>query len=727
MKTKHTLIPLACAMTMLGTDVLAQAIDEVVVTARKREESLQETPVSVMAFGGDDLAQQNVSDLKGLDIKLPNVAIGGAGGVGGTNAAFYVRGIGTSRNAVNQESAVALYVDDAYYGRSDGALLAVMDVAQIEVSRGPQGTLFGRSATAGAIRYITNKPNYDELEGKIEATLGSENRRDLKGVINVPLGDAAAVRVTAATLNQDGYVDGFFSGKDYGDVGSDMVRTYFGWQATNDLEILASVDYTRMDSNGGASTLLAVDDSHPRSLIPAEAAAGFDARTLPVGEYDTSFQAGDNFYESDNIGLALTFNWTLSDSLDFKSSTNWRDADIEGAYDTDATHAILSQQGPFERDLNMFSQEFQLSGTSVDDALNWVGGVFYYNEESTETRLVQSGVNAGIPMSSTRITNPYEVESLAAFGQGTYDLTDTWSVTAGLRYTRDEKTITADELNAAGVSKMANLGGPVTRDDTWSAVSGRLSLEWQAAEDIFLFGSYARGFRAGGFNDRIRTNLPNDFFGITDFDEEVLDMYELGIRSEFFDHRVRLNLTAFYGEFSDMQISTLLPGTNRAVVKNAGEAELKGIEGELIWAINDVLTLDSTFGLLDTEYTKLNPTVTSVTLDSDFARAPEASFSLGLEADLGEVVGRIDYGWKDDFRTVEGDSTHIAQAAYGLLSANITYAPEGANWSISVFGTNLTDEEYIVSGISLLNTPFGITQAEPGRFREVGVKFGWEI
>jgi iron complex outermembrane receptor protein len=726
MKKIFTMVPMVCAISMLTVDATAAQLEEVVVTARKREESLQETPISVMSFGGQALDSQNVADLKGLDMKLPNVAIGGSGGLGGTNAAFYVRGIGTSRNAVNQESAVALYVDDAYYGRSDGAILSVLDVASIEVLRGPQGTLFGRSATAGAMRYITNKPIYEELEGKIELNYGSENKKDLKGVLNVPLSDNTALRLTAATLNQDGHVDGFFTGKDYGDVNTDMVRGYFGWQASDTLEVLATADYTRMDNNGSPSILLDRNTT-TNPVVAGEAALGFDIGTLPLGDFDTSYQTGNNFYESDNIGLGLVINWALNEQIDVKSSTNWREVDLEGGYDTDGTHAILFDQTPYERDLEMFSQELQLSG--MTDSTNWIAGIFYYSEESSERRLAATGHpgNPFIGLTNTRFTAPYEVESFALFGQSTFDINEAWSVTAGMRYTKDDKSIVADELNVLGESKLAD--GPVERDESWSAFSGRISLEWQMAEDVFVFGSYARGFRAGGFNDRIRTNLPDAHFGITDFDEEILDMYELGVRSELFDNQLRLNLTAFYGEFTDMQITTLIPGSNRAVITNAGEAEISGIEGEFTWAINDNFALNGTLGLMDAEYTQLNANVVSVTKDSDFGRAPDLSYSLGLEADYDIIVARIDYGWKDDFGLVEApDSAVIVQESYGLLSANVRYQPENTSWNISVYGTNLTDEEYLVSGISLLgNGEPGVAQGEPGRFREFGVKFGWEF
>jgi iron complex outermembrane receptor protein len=695
------------------------ALEEVVVTARKREESLQETPISVMAFGGDSLEQQNVSNITAMDVKMPNVAIGGSGGLGGSNAAFYVRGIGTSRNAVNQESAVALYVDDGYYGRSDGALLSVMDVEKIEVSRGPQGTLFGRSATAGAIRYITAKPS-DELEGKVQATLGSENRRDLKGMVNIPLSDEVALRLVGATLNQDGHVESAYDSTDYGDVNSDLVRAYLRWDASENVEVLLSADYTTMDTNGGASILLGVNPNAP--FVVGEAAAGFDATTLPTGDYDTSYQTAKNFNKTDNTGTNLTINWDLTEDIALKAATSYRDIDVEGAYDTDGTHASLFEQ-EYERDITMFSQEFNLSGVSLDGKLSWVTGLFYYDEKASDVRLVPTTVNSR-DRSNTRIVDPIEVQSWAVFGQGTYDLNDAWSVTLGLRYTEDEKEISANELNADGAEKVET----VNRSQTWDAITGRLSLEWQVQEDIFLFSSFARGFRSGGFNDRIRTNLPDNHFGITEFDEEILDMVEIGVRSELLDRRLRLNATAFFGEYTDMQLGSIIPGTNRTVVQNAGESEIKGIEAELMFALTETLTVDATFGYLDTEYVQLDDVVTAMTTDSDFPRAPELSFSIGLEADFDTLIARLDYGWKDDFRTVEADNDYVIQDAYGLLNLNLTYQPDNADWSLSVFGTNLTDEEYLVSGLNLdAGKPLGVIQGEPGRFREFGVKLDYQF
>ena len=710
------------------TEASKGVVEEVVVLARRRSESLQQTPISVVALNELAIEQQNLTDLKAFDIKFPNVAAGGSGGLGGSNAAFFIRGVGTDRNAVNQETAVALYVDDTYYGRTDGALLSVLDVQQVEVSRGPQGTLFGRSATGGAIRYITKKPD-DDFGGKIQATLGSEGRRDLKAVLNTPISDTVAARFTAATLNQDGHVTNAFNGRDYGNTNSDLARGQLRWAASDTVEVLGTIDYTTISTNGAPSVLVGKDSS--RLFFGDELLAqGLTDDDIIVGDFRTSYQNGRNFYDSDNYGGNLTVKWEASDELSFQSSTSIREIDVAGAYDADATQLVLFEQ-IFDRDIEMFSQEFQFSGGT--DTIDWIAGLFYYNEEASDIRDVLTTASGGGPnRSSTRIVNPYTVDSYALFGQATFDLSDRWSLTTGLRYTYDDKSISANELRANGDPRLPE---NVDRSNSWNNLSGRISVDFQATDDVFLFGSYARGFRSGGFNDRIRTDTgAENFFGITTFDEEILDMCEFGVRSDLLDNRLRINATAFFGKYSDMQISSLLPGTTRNVIQNIGESKIRGLETEIVFAASDIVTIDASFGYLSAQYSELNlpvGVVASVTTDSDFGRAPNLSYSLGMTANWEDFVARIDYGWKDDFRSVIPDANFVQQDSYGLLSANFSYSPADADWKVSLFGTNLTDEEYLVSGLDLgglqPRAPHGIAQIEPGRFREFGLKVDWEF
>ena len=418
---------LGLPFSLISTLTFSAVLEEVVVTARKTQESLQETPLSVLAFSPEALEQQNVVDLSDLSSKLPNVFIGAGGGLGSNNGSFFIRGLGTDRNAVNQESAVALYIDDAYYGRSDGALLSIMDVQSIEVLRGPQGTLFGRNATAGAIRYITKKPD-DEFAGKIQLVGGSDSRLDLKASVNLPLGDKAALRLTAATLNQDGFQDNAI-GQDLGDKGTDAFRAYLRVDPSDKLEILASLDYSRTDTNGSAYSLLGLNNNPDLTTGPnvtgngvAQAiAAGFDIFSDPIGDTERSGSTTAAFNETDSVGANVTFNWTLDNGMGLKWTSTYRELDIQSSFDFDGTRAPLFENQNVDRDSEMWSTEVQLSGEAFDSRMRWITGVFYYEEESNDSRdSVQSWsprgpaffnqVGPGAAVTTTRTTLPHELE-----------------------------------------------------------------------------------------------------------------------------------------------------------------------------------------------------------------------------------------------------------------------------------------------------------------------------
>ncbi|MBJ2138139.1 TonB-dependent receptor [Paraglaciecola chathamensis] len=704
----------------------SQGIEEILITARKRTESLQETPLSVIAFGSEALEQQNVTNLTDLNTKLPNASIGGSGGLGGTNAVFSIRGLGTARNAVSQEQPVALYIDDAYYGRSDGALLSVLDVERVEVLRGPQGTLFGRNATGGAIRYITKKP-HDTFEAKVKASIGSFNRTSVSGDVNLPVSDDSALKLTVASTTSDGYVENKAGGHDVGDEDTRIFRAQWLTQATDDIEIVVSGDYSKTDTNGAPSVTLAINPESP--LVQEEAAAGFDATLVPVNDYYETYATGQNFNDTESVGGSITVNWAM-ETMDFISSTNYRNVDIYLAYDADGTPASLFEQIA-DRDITMFSQEFRLSGLAFDERMQWTAGVFYYDEEASDIRDVLTTMNArpataANTRGSTRVVNPVETTSIAIFGQMTYDVTDDFSVTTGLRYTEDEKDIFASERAFTSTEFIS-----ATDNHTWDAVTGRISAEYQLNDEIFAFASFARGYRAGSFNDRIRTNLDNN--GVEPYDEEILDNIETGIRSDLLDGTLRLNLTAFYSDYQDLQLTA--PVLNsvpiRTLVQNAGQAEIKGLEGEFIWLPADNFRIDGAFGYLDFEFTEVAPGITQITTDSEAARAPKYSFTLGAQYNLyidngSEVLVRADYGWKDDYKIIVDDNLQIIQEAFGLLGINVSYITD--DWRVSVYGTNLTDEEYALGGLGFVESggAQGFDQIEPGRPREFGVSFQYE-
>ena len=717
-------------------------LEEVVVTARKRAESLQEMPISVMAFSPEALEKQNITNLADLNTKLPNVYVGAGAGIGANNASFFIRGLGADRNAINQEPAVALYIDDAYYGRSDGALLSVLDIESIEVLRGPQGTLFGRNATAGAIRYITAKPG-TEFEGKVQGALGTDNRFDLKASFNFPLSDSAALRVTGATLNQEGFQT-TAAGQDMGDVATDLIRGYLRWDARDRLEVLASLDYSVTDANGSALSLLGVV-SNPGAAggvgngVAQQAELGLDATLDPLADPERNGSLTHNFNETDSFGASLTLNWELNDELQLKWASTYRALDVNGAWDFDAAGPVLFENSSIDRDAEMLSTELQLSGLANDGRIAWITGLFYYDESANDVRVSSSdwspiGDPSIVTITSTRINRPHELESIAVFGQATFDLSDRFSITAGARWTDDEKHIVASELNAAGApvtyppTDPNGNTGPIVidRTDSWAAPSGRLSFEFQATDDVFLFASYARGFRAGGINDRPRRDLPNNFYGITSFDEEILDVIELGVRNDLLDNRLRLNLTYFYQDMQDLQFSRTLEGSNRTVVQNAAEAEASGIEGEFVWVVSNAFQIDGNFGYLDTEITTVDPGV-SLNVGDRLGNSPEFQYNIGFdyEGDVGagRLGVRVDYAWTDEYYSNPEIGLQWLLDDYALLNANVRYTPPSEKWQLTVFGNNLTDEKYFTQALNFTTlAPFGMVTGVPGRPQEVGLK-----
>jgi iron complex outermembrane receptor protein len=688
--------------------------DEIVVTARRREESLQSTPISVATLNAEQLETRNVANLVDLSISLPNVDIGGSGGLGSANGQFFIRGFGASRNAVTQEPAVALYVDDTYIARSDGALLDVVDVERVEVLRGPQGTLFGRNSTGGAVRYITRKPS-NEFETELHLAAGDFDRLDVRGLINIPITDNLAARITAASLQRDGHVvrpDGLV----LGDQNSDALRVYVRWAPTPSVEVLFNADYSTIDTNGPASVLIGYNPA--QQFVVQEANAGFAITSNMVGDYSRSFGTFANFLDSETIGYGVTVNWDLGTTT-LRSISSYRGSDVSLSYDTDASPASLFEQIS-DRDLKQFSQELQLSGQTFNQRLDWIAGIYYLDEDAFDFRPVRLTANSTPNRSNTRIADA-STTSTAIFGQGTFHLTPAWAATLGVRRTRDEKAIDASELSATGA-----LVGAATNEATFEETTGLLSLEYQAMDDLFFYTSYSRGFRSGGFNDRIRTNIPNN--GITPYGSETLDSYEVGMRSDWFDHDLRFNLTYFYSTFEDIQLSSVVPGSAppRTLTDNAGEAEVQGIEGDFRARLGDSFSIDGSFAWLDAHYTSIAPGVTSATLNSEFGRAPEYSYAIGAQymtdlAHAGRVTARIDWGWKDDLRLTEGDANDITQPAYGLLSSQLRYEAEDGRWSVALFGTNLTDEEYAIGGLDLVGE-LGIAQVEPGRPREWGIR-----
>lgn len=717
--------------------VHAATLEEVVVTARKREESLQETPVSVMTFGALELEKSNVSDLIDMSVKLPNVNLAAAGGSGSNNASFSIRGLGSgSRNSPNSENSVGLYIDDAYYGKTDGAILEVIDVEQIEVLRGPQGTLFGRNSTAGAIRYVTKKPHFDGNEGSITTTVGNYSRADLKAAANVILSDNLAARWTVASINRDGHVDNKLTGKDVGDKSTVAVRGAFLLKASDDLDLNLSVDYAESDTNGApAVATIAVEGGiwgAPFAAVEnAEnlAAYGFTHADTPTDNFFHSYSSEDTYSKRDSVGINLVANYSLSEDMSLKSATTYRKMETDVFYDMDGVAAELAAR-TMERDIEVFTQELQLSGSN--DKMDWVAGLFYLDETAKAFQDDIRMVNAAMGeygMQGGQLVDPHETTSYAAFGQMTYRLSDSLALTTGLRYTRDEKEQVVYNLPGGVPQIRDNVVLEAKDSDSWSAPSGRISLEWNVSDKVFAFASYTRGFRAGGIIDEGAVGvLSPEGFG--SYDKETLDSFEIGLRSDLLDDRLRLNLTAFSMEAEDLQFTVLLEaGSSDTVIRNAGKADITGLEAEITAILSDNVTFSLDAGWLDSEYVEVPALVDElkpVQQGDSLTNAPDLSYSANLDIDFpvteGSLALNVNYGYKDDYSLFPGIDS--VQESYGLLGANLTYESADGSWRAALFGTNLTDEEYanIIMDIGgSIGGALGFRMAEPGRPREYGL------
>jgi len=699
----------------------SQGLDAIIVTARRRAEDVQDTPVSVAAFGASDLEARGVEDLQGLNGFIPNVNLATTGSFGSTGAAFTIRGGGQDRNSVTLEPGVGLYVDGIYLGRSESSLLKFGDLERVEVLRGPQGTLFGKNSSGGAINIVTAKPD-PYFGGEVEIAYGSFDRLDVTGRVNVPLSDTLYSKVTAFSTQRDGYVirpDGV----DVGDDNTQGARLQLRWEPTSDLTVDLSADYSDLDRNGVAFVALDID---PTALFPTlinQIDPGvnppYDDRWVPNDPQSQTFGTGPTYHELESWGASAEVNWALG-AVDFKSLTGYREYDLSIGLDGDGTPVRMFHQFA-TRDFYQFSQEFQLSGTAFD-RLEWVAGAFYFTENPTEERRVeQRGIGNFGNMES--FSYDQKTHSYAVYGQGTLEITDQLSATLGGRYSYDKKRLILSEPTRFPDVELVGR-------ETFESFTPRIDIQYQWTDDIMTYASYAKGFKGGGINDRI-VGVPGGGFTTLPFADETNDTYEAGIRTELFDRRLRFNATYFHTIYTDLQQAVItsdpaIPNRTLVLTQNIGQAKVDGVEVDATLRPFENLTLNASFGYLDTRITRLNAgTVGGLVIGGELLASPEYSYTIGGEyiiplANGSDIGLRVDYAWKDEFIFATDLNSAVTNPATGLLSGQISYNADG--WSLALVGTNLTDELYYQNGLDLTN-PFGFVQAEAARPREWALRF----
>lgn len=737
-------------------------IEEIVVTARKREENLQDTPIAITALSGVELERRNVQDVTDVALYAPNVDISTSpsGGGGGQNAQITIRGVGQTDFLITTDPGVGLYLDGVYFGRSTGGVLDVVGLERAEVLRGPQGTLFGRNTIGGAISLTSERPQ-EEFGGYAELVLGNLNRVDARAAVDVPLAENFLTRLTVLSRNADGFSERLQTGEELGDQNALTGRLTALWTPHRDVEVFLAGDYFRARENSAAST--SIGDFNPAAPLVGlynSFVSPDDPFTDPdTGDLFTTNATGPSRNDSDVYGVSATVEWALGPTIDLKSITAWRGQDVDFGRDGDNSRFTIRETDN-QSEQEQFSQEFQLIGDSFDDRLEWVLGAFYFDETAedfNEVRLVDGlfgalealpvplpclnpttapppcseptffyGIAPGGPGNPSNIgldlsfDANLEVEntSYAAFGHGTFALSDRINLSFGLRYTEDEKTVDSFQRRLAS--------GQVITDqvvsETFDNVSPKVGIDVEAADGLLLYASYSEGFKAGGFNGR-----PLSPGELTSFEPEILDAYEVGFKSDLSDV-LRLNGSVFFNQYQDIQLTAAVPdetGNLIVTVDNAAEAEVFGVELEAQLAPAPGFDIFASVGYLDAEYTEVG-NAENITEDSEFVKAPQWQTSLLARyttpiAAWGQATLQGDWSWRDDVFNDVVNSPQVAQEAYHLINASLFIEPASERWLASIFVRNATDEDYIVNGVD--GGAFGISEAVVGRPREYGVSY----
>ena len=618
------------------------ALEEVIVTARKREESLQETPVAVTALSADALRDAGVRNLAQLNEIAPNIEVASANG-SAPLANIYIRGVGQRNTGPNIDSGVGIYIDEVYVGRPDGALLDIYDIASVQVLRGPQGTLFGKNTTAGALVFTTNRPS-DQLEVEAGVRLGNYDRHDGNFVLNVPLTDKLFTRLAGSTVNSDGYIKNQYDGKKY--MNED--RQNLNWQTrlvpadtlTLDLNLLWAQTKQRMrpqkcvlvpDYQGWQAELfntLAIVPSTGRTMDD------FCADAAQAGDENTVISDLGGKYSAKNKGASGVVNWELSDDISLKSITAWRYTKAEQDDELDHTgipflHRTQSEHpNGAPRETDQYSQEFQVTGNAIDDRLTYVAGLYLFREKTDgETTVSFLGpfdpALAGwlyLNINSTRLDA--DNEAVASFLQLEWSWSEHWRTTLGLRYTDESRKlsrtryqIVPDTLDASGGEVVPLFGDSGLYDrqpgfvynpdfafavqdqtndktsnhDTSPMASIQYLLDDQAGIDAgTVYLTYSEGFLSGGLSEAPSGELET-------FEPEQVTNWELGFKLDMLDSTLRVNGALYYTDYKNRQLTSLVinPETNAPAPAtiNAAKSTIKGFELETTWYPTESLQL----------------------------------------------------------------------------------------------------------------------------------------
>lgn len=696
-------------------DVASEGVsDEIVVTAQRREQDLQDVPVAVSAISGDTLEALNVDGPGQLASLVPSFDSNAFG--------VSIRGVGTSTFSTSIELSVSTVVDEVVLGRPEMARGAYYDLERIEVLRGPQGMLFGKNASAGVVSLVTHNANPEAIEFLGNFSVGEEGYEDHNVTLNLPIQPNAAIRVGAYTNRYDGPIENVPDGREFNGNEEWGARARFLWDITPSLTFRLNADYTEQDNPGMWTPYLTRPAGAQQiglATICGITASASNRQTCIDG-------ANENLTQTE--ALSGYFDWELGGGYTLSSITAGRRADFYQDRDSDSLPVNILNTNINETELNQFSQEFRLTSPE-ENRLRYTLGLYYFELENIQ--LTDQRGTLGFPLPpglllNNTVNSTVENRSIAAFGQFEFDATDALTLIAGGRFTRDEVSLAFRQFARPGFLPFAanvNLNQSTEEDN----FSWRLGAQYDLSDDVMVYAVASRGYKGPGFNQTAISNATTSQL----VRPEIPTNYEIGLRSEFFEGALVANVTAFSQTFEDYQAQivdrTVTPSVFRTV--NAGELETIGVEADVTAILPPGIVLTASLAYLDATYGDFgevscfpgqtlaqgcvlvaapatfayDPSGDNLAGASEWRSTVTAYYERPLTASLEGFI-RADYNWRSDFNlAATGDPTTVVEA-YGVLNGSVGIMDADGGWRLSLWGRNLTDEDY---PFSIFNTPFG--------------------
>ena len=750
----------------------SMVVEEILVTARKREESLQEVPVAVSAFSREQLERQTIQEFIDVEAQIPGVLIQQTQH-DPSIAWVSIRGQQQADFLLTNDSSVGAYVDNVNLPRQSGLNANMFDIERVEVLKGPQGTLYGRNTTGGAINIISRKADHEGTHGYLRASYGNKNFTQISGALNIPFSDTAAARIAAQKTDQDGWGESRFTGADLYDQDEIFLRGSLVWDPSDRVNIQLQADYMDLDEGGNVEKILHPGGNFINGVSDTSSlTAGIELSGAPVDfanyvDYVTSGYAAlaayvdgdllktdadaDVFSKATLWGGGLTISVDVTDDIELRSITGYRNWETAQLLDLDGTpfkllHPLLAVDADF------FSQELQLAGAT--DRLNWVVGGYYSRENGIDgsTTIAVAAINPTTNITRGEVTNT----SWALFGQATYAITDRINITGGLRWTEEKKELTnmnrlafGDLITPSTASTVDDAVAnafiircrvppgniPVDRcavdlSDSFNDPSWLISVDYHINDQVMIYASNARSWRGGGQNLRADGD---DLAAAMPFAPETATSYEAGLKGDFADGLMRLNAAAYYVDYKDIQRSIIVPGSEGGsvvtVLTNAAKAEITGFEAEAWLTPSDNLSFFATVGYLDFKYKDFQSIgqdgVSIIDRSDEPIPLPDWQYSLSARYDAsiaGNELGiQVDYVWTDEFSTdpLSPVQEAVRRDDLGRLNARVDWMFAN-DFTLSLWAKNITDEEFIVTTTDILRE-LGTLVSVSGRPRSFGL------